>query len=473
MQNLLAYDNQIMNFLTDLEKEGIQIWTEEEKLKYRCKSGMLPKERLGQLKENKEALLAFEKQVMAHKLPLTAIQYAYLLGKEQSCELGGIPAHYYIEYEADDIVTDRLEAVLNQLIAQHDALRMVILQEGKMVFLRNCQHYFVTCYDSTELADRMKVREEWAHRTYEIGTWPMFHFQVGKSATGKDVLHVSFDCMILDAWSAKLLMERVFALYQGKEVHCPETPFASYMEQVSAIGQNEKAYQYWKKELEQFPLSPSLPMKKTLAEVTNMCTKRMEHRFSPAETERLNLLAKEKRLTPAAMICTVFMKILSEHSTNRDIAINITLFNRRPICKGVNEMLGEFTNNAVVKYEHSTGRTDLEHMKATQKQFWNLVQYRDFEGTRILNLLAENQVGKAVMPIVYTCMLGGEQKVPSLDFAEVYAISQTPQVMLDHHVRDDQGYLQVSWDYVEELFEETVMTELFTDYICALKKLLQ
>lgn len=49
-------------------------------------------------------------------------------------------------------------------------------------------------------------------------------------------------------------------------------------------------------------------------------------------------------------------------------------------------------------------------------------------------------------------MLGGKDNMEQVVFHEVYALSKTPQVMLDHHVRDDLGSLKLSFDYVTELF---------------------
>ena len=46
-------------------------------------------------------------------------------------------------------------------------------------------------------------------------------------------------------------------------------------------------------------------------------------------------------------------------------------------------------------------------------------------------------------------------------FKEEYAISQTPQVVLDHHVRDDLGYLKISWDYIIDIFDKQYITDIF------------
>lgn len=50
-------------------------------------------------------------------------------------------------------------------------------------------------------------------------------------------------------------------------------------------------------------------------------------------------------------------------------------------------------------------------------------------------------------------------------FHEVYALSKTPQVMLDHHVRDDLGSLKLSFDYVIELFAREDMEKIMDTYV--------
>ena len=57
----------------------------------------------------------------------------------------------------------------------------------------------------------------------------MFHFCVGKTSGKTSVLHVDFDCIILDAWSAKLLLNEIFSLYYGKDVKFPRISFMNYM----------------------------------------------------------------------------------------------------------------------------------------------------------------------------------------------------------------------------------------------------
>lgn len=101
-------------------------------------------------------------------------------------------------------------------------------------------------YIGTE--SRKAVRSVWENYTYTPQTWPMFHFEVGKAEKGNDVLHISFDCLILDAWSAKKLISELFKLYSGERLKFPEFTFKDYLEQAVNYDykQEKQAESYWK-----------------------------------------------------------------------------------------------------------------------------------------------------------------------------------------------------------------------------------
>ena len=61
--------------------------------------------------------------------------------------------------------------------------------------------------------------------------------------------------------------------------------------------------------------------------------------------------------------------------------------------------------------------------------------------------------------------MDGTSAVKKSKFHEVYALSKTPQVMLDHHVRDDLGSLKLSFDYVKDLFLYEDMQEMMKVYV--------
>lgn len=124
-------DTDILEFLEQLRENGIQIWGEGEKIRYRSKNRQLAPETLRILKMAKGQILDFFRMIEKNVIPLTSIQTAYVVGQTAGCELGNINAHYYIEYTIESLDVERLEQMINLVISKNDALRLIVTHEGK------------------------------------------------------------------------------------------------------------------------------------------------------------------------------------------------------------------------------------------------------------------------------------------------------------------------------------------------------
>ena len=71
----------------------------------------------------------------------------------------------------------------------------------------------------------------------------------------------------------------------------------------------------------------------------------------------------------------------------------------------------------------------------------------------------------ATFPVVFTSALvhGASASVEFLG-EQVYCISQTPQIWLDHQVMEENGALVFNWDAVEELFPDGLLDDMFAAY---------
>ncbi len=471
----MMYDYDIYTFLKRMYDEGMQVWYENGKIKYRSKENAPIDVNLQKLKDNKEILIKWFNKYSKEKLPLTPLQQAYLIGEDANCELGNINAHYYIEYECSKIDVSRMETVINQVIKKNDALRMVVLTEGFTYFFDEVPYYTLTECKT----DDFQIRENMSHNLYKIGEWPMFKFLVNHRKDGMDVLHVSFDCIILDAWSAKEMMNQIFDLYNGKELFHSNYTFKEYLRNIKCYlnnsKQNNEAKEYWNASAPLMPPAPHLKQICGYSDIKQPYFNRIEYSFTKEETEKLYSMSRRNYFTPTAVICSVFLKTLSGFSDNKDITIDLTLYNRIPLNNNIDKVLGEFTNIGLISYYFDDGLVFEKEIRLIQKQFWKLLQYREYDGTKILPQLASYSMNSAVMPIVYTSMLTGNVKteMKNRNFREIYSISQTPQVAIDHHVRDDLGYLKLSWDYVKGLFDERYIRQIFKKYISTIKNVLR
>ena len=274
-----------------------------------------------------------------------------------------------------------------------------------------------------------------------------------------------------------MMITKMFDLYGGQSVEWPAYSFKQYcMDEIEYRKTNleKEAWSYWKEKVKSLPLAPMLPYRKKLALIHGHRFSRLSDKLTKEDTKLLYQLIKKNRLTPAAVICTVYMKILAAYSENSELTLNLTLFNRLPLHKDVQNILGDFTNIGVASFTDNLG-SFLDEVRFVQKQFWDLIRFHSFNGTQILKLLSSKSFGQAVLPVVFTGVLQGERFVKKFlpeQVRDVYAISQTPQVVLDYQATDFNGELLINWDYVIEAFDEPLILEMFSKNSLLLRRLL-
>ena len=88
-----------------------------------------------------------EPQNRFEQFPLSDLQQAYLIGREEGVELGNIACHNYFEVDLADWDQERFEAALDKLIARHEMLRCIVLPEGCQQVLKKVPGYKVKCAD--------------------------------------------------------------------------------------------------------------------------------------------------------------------------------------------------------------------------------------------------------------------------------------------------------------------------------------
>ncbi|OAD21038.1 Non-ribosomal peptide synthetase domain protein, partial [Candidatus Thiomargarita nelsonii] len=154
----------------------------------------------------------------------------------------------------------------------------------------------------------------------------------------------------------------------------------------------------------------------------------------------------------------------------------MTLFNRLPLHKQVNEIVGDFTSLILVEIDNTVPESFIGRAKRVQQQLWQDLDHIHVNGVQVLRELAKRQKNRqrALMPIVFTSTL-------TLDFDQntglpplgeiVHSITQTPQVWLDHQVSEEKGSLLFNWDAIDELFPDKMLDDMFEAYCGLLERL--
>ena len=467
---------------------GIELFSEGEKLKFRAAKGALTDELLAQIKSEKSVILKWldsekerleklEKYYSENAYPLTPVQKAYLLGRSSDYELGGTSAHYYAELEWNDLDVAKLEEAVNTMIDNHDILQSVVLDDGTQVPLEEVPYYRIVQRKLT-LTELEKYREENKAFVYETGKWPMFDVSVSRTDDSRTVVHFSFDCMLLDGWSANMMISQIYSLYSGKKVDFPDYTFRQYvLEKDEWLKQKDyyrEACEYWEKNSPLLPPAPALPYRVSPDSVKKPHFSRKRYVLDRDLTLKLNERLKVSGVTASAAVCTAYMKIISEFGGSEEFSLNLTLYNRLPLNREVSKLLGDFTNLTLVPY-HAEG-SFIKETEEVHDLLMKAAEYRTYNGLDLLKRFSGNNIFSAVMPVVFTSELFGNLDSAEDDEVfsvtkELYAISQTPQVALDHQALVRNGELVLIWDYVEELFEPDKINEMFETYVSFIRKL--
>ena len=471
----------IPHLINEFANKGVTLWLDNGKLKFRAANGALSAEDKERLKANKSGIIEYLEQQTKNEedsFPLSPIQKSYLVGRDPVYDLGGINTHYYMELEIDETIDiNHLEKAWNEVIAHDDALRLVISSKGTQHVLETAPKYSIEIIELENAEQRLQKRAEWSHHIYPLNQWPFFTMRVSRIPNSKDVLHFDFDCMIMDAWSAKIALSQMFKLYSGETVQWIDYGFKDYCNDLIAYEKQQdysQAEAFWKSKINDLACEPDLPYAKPLSEIHNHRFSRISGELSVDEFALFQQKCREYRTTPAAVISTAYLKALLNFSKNDSLTINSTIFNRLPLHKDINSVVGDFTNIAFITLSKKC-KNFLECVQSVQKDMWQLVRFHTYDGTKILKFKEGLSPMRAQMPIVITCVLENGQKSNSDmpdGLRQIYALSKTPQVVLDYQVTNFDGRLSVNWDYAEPAFTPETLKKMFAANIGLLKRLL-
>lgn len=485
----------VQTLLDDLKQQDINLYIEGDRL--RCNA---PKEKLtpslqAQLKERKSEILDFLRSQIALEtivsqpesrhlpFPLTDIQQAYWLGRQEGLELGGFSAHIYFEIETRGIEVETLERAAQRLIDRHDMLRTIIEETGQQRIIESAPLYRVPVVDlqgenpTTQTAKLEEMRDRLSHQVFQSDRWPLFELQAVRLDSQTVRFCFSFDLILGDAWSVKILIGELAHFLRQPTLALPPLKL-SFRDCVLAEreARNSDRYQrdrdYWQTRLETLPPPPEIPLQTNPVALARPQFTRRHRQLPPEVWQRLKRRASQAQLTPSGVLLAAFAEVLATWSKNSHFTLNLTLVNRPPLHPEIGQIVGDFTSITLLEANCTGEEAFLARSQRLQKQLWQDIDHQTYSGVQVLRELARRSQRRsaALMPIVFTSMLGlGQADREKTDLLQglgkfVYMISQTPQVYLDSQISEDAGSLIICWDSVEGLFPEGLLDEMFAAY---------
>jgi amino acid adenylation domain-containing protein/thioester reductase-like protein len=429
--------------------------------------------------------LPYHETVDHHEpFPLSEIQSAYYVGRSQRYELGGVSCHYYTELEAK-LDIERLNHCWRRVIDRHPMLRAIIRPDGRQQVLAEVPEYTIEVVDISGLdgtARQQQILDERArmsHDLFRADRWPLFEIKAFRLSDDRVYLLLSFDFLIADARSIEIITGELLQLYESPEAPLPElhSTFRQYIE-AHYRGKGSPAYQrdrqLWLSRLESFPLAPALPLTDAPSAIGTPRFRRLCKYFNQAYWQVLKTRCRARDIRPSVVFCTAFAEVLSFWSNQSHFAINFTVSNRDR--SKVGDIVGDFTSVMLIEINLEPGTSFWERAQRIQETVTTALAHRSYEGVEMIRELSRfNDLGnRAAMPVVITSLMSGDYQEGWSRLGEIrYGITQTPQVFLDNQAARSADGLTMRWDYVEQLFDEEVIAQMFEQYIALLESAIE
>ncbi|WP_157160206.1 non-ribosomal peptide synthetase [Cupriavidus sp. BIS7] len=411
-------------------------------------------------------------------VPLTDVQQAYLAGRQPGFPLGGVGAHFFVEFDVADLDEARMQRAWETLILRHDMLRAVI-RDGQLQVLREVPPLRIARHVVPDLdgQDALSLRTRASRQTLDPARWPTFDIQlVTTPERAHTRVYLMLDNLLLDGLSMQILLAELEQLYVDPAAPLPpiETSYRDCRLAIDATRNScTESQRYWRARIATLPKAPGLRLAADPASIGPPRFIRLAARMAAADWQRLKARAAPLRMTPSAVLLCAFGTVLAAWSTRPAMTLNLTLFDRPPVHPHVERLLGDFTSLLLLAW--TPGANWLDTAQRLQQQLWDDLPQRDYSAIRVMRDMARETGNAATtMPVVFTSALGfdgGRFLHHGSWLRPNWGISQTPQVWLDHQVYESDGDLCFNWDAVEALFPPGELAAMFDQYEALLRQL--
>ncbi|GKQ37536.1 non-ribosomal peptide synthetase [Streptomyces sp. A012304] len=413
------------------------------------------------------AVLVADPSAAEEPFPLTELQQAYWVGGRDDMALGSVGTQGYVEIDTT-VPVDRLVDAFRALVRRHDMLRAVFDADGRQRVLTDPGEFPVVVEDlrgapESALATR---RTERSHHRPDPASWPLVRVWVSR-LDDRARVHISVPALIADAHSVYLLARELITLLEGREL---PPPGPAYRDLALALARRDRTREdaEFASRAASFPAGPQLPLAVDPEQLDTVRFDRRELRLDASVWRSVREAGTAHGLTPAGTLLSAFAWVLGAWAEEPDFALAVTFFDRPPLHPDVDLVVGDFTSARLVE---AGPADDLGQFAATlQGRLWEALDSDAYDAVRCVRAL--RRLGRPhTFPVVFTSTLGLDAPQRGSLGEVAYALTQTSQVWLDHKVREEDGALVSTWDFVDGLFRPGVVDAMMERFEATLRRI--
>ncbi|WP_256272858.1 phosphopantetheine-binding protein [Corynebacterium diphtheriae] len=164
---------------------------------------------------------------------MTPVQATYWVGRQPDYALGGIATRFYMEHDITidgpmDEWIDVLRRSWNTVVQRHGMLRATVDRDGKISIADTVTEHPLPVHNADHAAE---VRERLAHRTADLGTWPVHDIELTTITATTVRIHCGFDVILIDYPSIMRVLNDWGRALAGYDLGTEDTSFSDLIAQ--------------------------------------------------------------------------------------------------------------------------------------------------------------------------------------------------------------------------------------------------
>ncbi len=256
-----------------------------------------------------------------------------------------------------------LQRSFSALIARHETLRTRFEQvDGQPLQVIEPPSPFSLETEAVEPAQVQAWIDAEAAKPFDLERGPLLRARLLRLGSDEHVLMLTLHHIVSDGWSTPILVRELVALYegdcQGREVSLPELPiqyadYAQWQRQWMEAGEQARQLAYWKEQLGDDQPVLELPLDRLRPARSSFRGARLQVPLSPALSQALQGLARERGVTLFMLLLASFQTLLHRYSGQRDIRVGVPVANRNRV--ETEGLIGFFVNTQVLRAQFDVG----------------------------------------------------------------------------------------------------------------------
>jgi amino acid adenylation domain-containing protein len=400
-----------------------------------------------------------------------------------------LPLDYRITGELDIEV---LEKTLNYLIQRHESFRTIFPVVNGEPVQKVLPELFVNLPvvhlekepgKKTETLIKQYSIENAGYK-FNLGTGPLFRFQLLVSGKNEFVLLINIHHIISDAISLGIFLEEMEKVYHSfmddKPVALPEIPvtytdFTLWQNQWLTGEEYRKQLDFWKKELSGAPDLLQLPLDFHRPKTTTYNGTEYHLSIDPELKVKLIALSKKNGTGLSMPLLSAFAILLNRYSSQDDFVLGFPVANR--MHPDLESLTGVFINSLPIRFNFPDGITFSEFVGNTTKRFLSAYENQEIPIERLVEELKIKRILNInpVFQVLFNYLAGfpAEIHLPGANLQQLRGERISAQFDLTLTVNDEKNGLDCTFEYNTDLFREETISRLSGHFLTILRSIVE